>query len=166
MITWKAKNKCTVPILCFTFSMYEWACSEQLHLWMFPHFSAGYKYEGVKFERGNCGVSIMRSGKWNLLKRTYRIRVFPFVSACVMSSVHYVISAVYSVLHIFIRSGWWCSGPYTSSLSVKLIDHLNTKWCNRIMLHRTLRQIQCCAIQSMLPEGIAVSGSVYFLLQI
>ncbi|KAG8004118.1 Uracil phosphoribosyltransferase-like protein, partial [Nibea albiflora] len=25
--------------------------------------SAGYKYEGVKFERGNCGVSIMRSGE-------------------------------------------------------------------------------------------------------
>ncbi|XP_014843059.1 PREDICTED: uracil phosphoribosyltransferase homolog isoform X2 [Poecilia mexicana] len=23
----------------------------------------GYKYEGVKFERGNCGVSIMRSGE-------------------------------------------------------------------------------------------------------
>lgn len=23
----------------------------------------GYKYEGVKFEKGNCGVSIMRSGR-------------------------------------------------------------------------------------------------------
>ncbi|MEE6528289.1 hypothetical protein FKM82_030412 [Ascaphus truei] len=23
----------------------------------------GYKYEGVKFEKGNCGVSIMRSGE-------------------------------------------------------------------------------------------------------
>eukprot|EP00066_Takifugu_rubripes_P010901 XP_003979125.2 PREDICTED: uracil phosphoribosyltransferase homolog [Takifugu rubripes] len=26
----------------------------------------GYKYDGVKFERGNCGVSIMRSGEWSL----------------------------------------------------------------------------------------------------
>ena len=24
----------------------------------------GYKYEGVKFEKGNCGVSIMRSGRF------------------------------------------------------------------------------------------------------
>jgi len=24
---------------------------------------AGHKYEGVKFEKGNCGVSIMRSGE-------------------------------------------------------------------------------------------------------
>lgn len=29
-------------------------------------FLVGYKYDGVKFERGNCGVSIMRSGKWSL----------------------------------------------------------------------------------------------------
>lgn len=33
----------------------------------------GYKYEGVKFERGNCGVSIMRSGKFNLLQLTHQI---------------------------------------------------------------------------------------------
>uniref|UniRef100_A0A4W5KB21 Phosphoribosyltransferase domain-containing protein n=1 Tax=Hucho hucho TaxID=62062 RepID=A0A4W5KB21_9TELE len=27
------------------------------------HLSPGHMYEGVKFERGNCGVSIMRSGE-------------------------------------------------------------------------------------------------------
>lgn len=27
----------------------------------------GYKYEGVRFEKGNCGVSIMRSGRFAYL---------------------------------------------------------------------------------------------------
>jgi hypothetical protein len=30
-------------------------------------FLTGYKYEGVKFEKGNCGVSIMRSGRFSYL---------------------------------------------------------------------------------------------------
>lgn len=33
------------------------------HLFLF-HFRTGHKYEGVKFEKGNCGVSIMRSGRF------------------------------------------------------------------------------------------------------
>lgn len=28
------------------------------------YFPTGHKYEGVKFEKGNCGVSIMRSGRF------------------------------------------------------------------------------------------------------
>lgn len=49
--------------------MTVWAFSEQLHFVTVSasFFPSGYKYEGVKFERGNCGVSIMRSGKLNLL---------------------------------------------------------------------------------------------------
>lgn len=39
-------------------------------------FALGYKYEGVKFERGNCGVSIMRSGKLNLLCCSHQFKFF------------------------------------------------------------------------------------------
>lgn len=42
------------------------AHSGPLHLNLFIRFLIGYKYDGVKFERGNCGVSIMRSGEWSL----------------------------------------------------------------------------------------------------
>lgn len=142
-----------LPPACLT----EWACTEQLNLWMFwlHIFPSGYKYEGVKFERGNCGVSIMRSGELNLSRLTYQIRVFSFVSACIMSSVHMWFVPAALVLHILLctySSGQAivCSGLlfissyfHFLSLSVKLIDRMNTKWCKRIMLHGTLRQTQC-----------------------
>ncbi|XP_017744934.1 PREDICTED: uracil phosphoribosyltransferase homolog [Rhinopithecus bieti] len=31
----------------------------------------GYKYEGVKFEKGNCGVSIMRSGRFTCVANAF-----------------------------------------------------------------------------------------------
>lgn len=41
-----------------------WGRGKQSLLLSFGFFPfLGYKYEGVKFEKGNCGVSIMRSGR-------------------------------------------------------------------------------------------------------
>ncbi|NWZ33387.1 UPP phosphoribosyltransferase, partial [Brachypodius atriceps] len=33
----------------------------------------GHKYEGVRFEKGNCGVSIMRSGRWCWLLKEHTL---------------------------------------------------------------------------------------------
>lgn len=56
------------PPLPSSFCIWTWHCCHQLlNLSKFkvsfytPY--AGHKYEGVKFEKGNCGVSIMRSGE-------------------------------------------------------------------------------------------------------
>ncbi|XP_040486439.1 uracil phosphoribosyltransferase homolog isoform X3 [Ursus maritimus] len=35
----------------------------------------GYKYEGVKFEKGNCGVSIMRSGTGNTVIEAVKVLI-------------------------------------------------------------------------------------------
>uniref|UniRef100_A0A8C9H7Z9 Uracil phosphoribosyltransferase homolog n=1 Tax=Piliocolobus tephrosceles TaxID=591936 RepID=A0A8C9H7Z9_9PRIM len=35
----------------------------------------GYKYEGVKFEKGNCGVSIMRSGRFTCVLFKINVKV-------------------------------------------------------------------------------------------
>ncbi|XP_041280254.1 uracil phosphoribosyltransferase homolog [Onychostruthus taczanowskii] len=44
----------------------------------------GHKYEGVRFEKGNCGVSIMRSGRWCWLLKDTRaksiIQEFPDIT--------------------------------------------------------------------------------------
>lgn len=51
-------------------------------------FTLGYKYDGVKFERGNCGVSIMRSGELSLgsFLSNVRSHVFPVNSVWLMHS--------------------------------------------------------------------------------
>lgn len=44
--------------------MYHWVGLLLIQLCTCFLLALGYKYEGVKFERGNCGVSIMRSGEF------------------------------------------------------------------------------------------------------
>lgn len=44
--------------------MYHWVGLLLIQLCTCFLSALGYKYEGVKFERGNCGVSIMRSGEF------------------------------------------------------------------------------------------------------
>ncbi|NWR43645.1 UPP phosphoribosyltransferase, partial [Regulus satrapa] len=39
----------------------------------------GHKYEGVRFEKGNCGVSIMRSGRWCWLLKEHTLNA---LAAC------------------------------------------------------------------------------------
>ncbi len=96
MMTWIQKNGCTGPIQCFAFNVYGWVdlfrAASFVNVPIYSFFLLGYKYEGVKFERGNCGVSIMRSGKLNLPQLTHEIGVFPLwvhVRSRIMSPVLY-----------------------------------------------------------------------------
>ncbi|NWI75411.1 UPP phosphoribosyltransferase, partial [Dryoscopus gambensis] len=55
----------------------------------------GHKYEGVRFEKGNCGVSIMRSGRWCWLLKEHTLNaletftpVLPWVFSDSLGRVH------------------------------------------------------------------------------
>ena len=58
---------CIYVIGVVFFPVFLLDCNAFFHVYyvqvcLFPHTSAGYPYNGLQYEKGNCGVSIMRSG--------------------------------------------------------------------------------------------------------
>lgn len=96
----------------------------------------GYKYEGVKFERGNCGVSIMRSGKWGPVQHFKAFKcedtlvceslLLYFRACCTFPAAH---------SHKLKMSAWLVVFHHSMMISYNKSDRFQVTWSDFIFSH-------------------------------